>query len=103
MTNRKPSAGETQLAALSFIFGLNKYANYATTIVFDTVAGRLDLDNSRAQGEFFASLDDPIILLVHDGELQKLREAIEEDIGRHYELKPDTEDQQTITTVEEVT
>lgn len=103
MTNRKPSAGETQLAALSFIFGLNKYANYATTIVFDTVAGRLDLENSKAQGEFFASLDDPIILLVHDGELQKLRGAIEQDIGRHYELKPDMEDQQTITTIKEVT
>ena len=103
MTNREPSAGETQLTALSFIFGLNKYANYSVTIVFDTVAGRLDLDNSEAQGEFFASLEDPLILLVHDGELQKLRSAINSDIGRHYRLRRGEENNETVTTIEEVT
>lgn len=88
MEDRPPSAGETQLTALSFIFGLNEYAKYSTTIVFDTVAGRLDLQNSRAQGEFFTTLDEPIMLLVTDAELQKLEPAIEDDIGVHYKIRP---------------
>ncbi|MFK5604647.1 AAA family ATPase [Haloferax volcanii] len=88
MEDRPPSAGETQLTALSFIFGLNEYAKYSTTIVFDTVAGRLDLQNSRAQGEFFTTLDEPIMLLVTDAELQKLEPAIEDDIGVHYRIRP---------------
>lgn len=88
MTNHPPSAGETQLTALSFIFGLNKYSNYSTTIVFDTVAGRLDLENSQAQGEFFSSLEDPIILLVTDAELEKLEDSMIGNIGAHYKLEP---------------
>lgn len=102
MTEGLPSAGETQLTALSFTFGLNAYANYSTTIVFDTVAGRLDLDNSHAQGEFFASLDDPIILLVHDGELAKMENAIEGHVGRHFKLTPEGEAGQTFTKKEVV-
>jgi len=88
MEDRPPSAGETQLTALSFIFGLNEYAKYSTTIVFDTVAGRLDLQNSRAQGEFFTTLDEPIMLLVTDAELQKLEPAIKDNIGVHYRIRP---------------
>jgi DNA sulfur modification protein DndD len=88
MQDRPPSAGETQLTALSFIFGLNEYAKYSTTIVFDTVAGRLDLQNSKAQGEFFTTLDEPIMLLVTDAELQKLEPAIEDDIGVHHRIRP---------------
>jgi DNA sulfur modification protein DndD len=88
MSDHPPSAGETQLAALSFIFGLNKYARYSTTIVFDTVAGRLDLENSRAQGEFFSSLDDPLILLVTDAEYQKLGEKMKQEVGTHHRIRP---------------
>lgn len=89
MNDHPPSAGETQLTALSFIFGLNEYAKYSTTIVFDTVAGRLDLDNSRAQGQFFTTLEEPIVLLVTDAELQQLEESIKGHTGVHYVIKPD--------------
>ena len=88
MDDHPPSAGETQLTALSFIFGLNKYARYSTTIVFDTVAGRLDLKNSRAQGEFFSSLDESVILLVTDAEYQKLGEKMGEEVGTHHRIEP---------------
>lgn len=91
MDDRPPSAGEAQLTALSFIFGLNEWAKYSTTIVFDTVAGRLDLQNSKAQGEFFTTLDEGLILLVTDAELQKLQPAIESDVGKHYRIRPDEE------------
>jgi len=101
MSDHPPSAGETQLAALSFIFGLNKYARYSTTIVFDTVAGRLDLENSRAQGEFFSSLDDPLILLVTDAEYQKLGEKMKEEIGTHHEIKPRSDMSSKIVEVSE--
>lgn len=86
MSDHPPSAGETQITALSFIFGLNKFARYSTTIVFDTVAGRLDKTNSRAQGEFFATLDEDIILLVTDSELDELINGLRDSIGRHYEV-----------------
>lgn len=89
MNDHPPSAGETQLTALSFIFGLNEYAKYSTTIVFDTVAGRLDLDNSRAQGQFFTTLEEPIVLLVTDAELQQLEQSIKGYTGVHYVIKPD--------------
>jgi DNA sulfur modification protein DndD len=89
MNDHPPSAGETQLTALSFIFGLNEYAKYSTTIVFDTVAGRLDLDNSRAQGQFFTTLEEPIVLLVTDAELQQLEQSISGHTGVHYVIKPD--------------
>lgn len=92
MINHQPSAGESQLTALSFIFGLNKYARYSSTIVFDTVAGRLDLTNSQAQGEFFATLDEPLLLLVTDSELRDLGDPVQEDIGAHYEIRPDGKD-----------
>lgn len=92
MVNHQPSAGESQLTALSFIFGLNKYARYSSTIVFDTVAGRLDLTNSEAQGEFFASLDEPLLLLVTDSELRDLGDSVQEEIGAHYKIKPDGKD-----------
>lgn len=92
MVNHTPSAGESQLTALSFIFGLNKYARYSSTIVFDTVAGRLDLTNSEAQGEFFASLEDPLLLLVTDSELRDLGESVRDEIGAHYRIKPDGKD-----------
>lgn len=94
MTNHEPSAGESQLTALSFIFGLNKYARYSSTIVFDTVAGRLDLTNSQAQGEFFSKLEDPLLLLVTDSELRDLGEVIKKEIGAHYRIKPDGKDSQ---------
>lgn len=92
MVNHQPSAGESQLTALSFIFGLNKYARYSSTIVFDTVAGRLDLTNSEAQGEFFASLNEPLLLLVTDSELRDLGDSVQEEIGAHYKIKPDGKD-----------
>ncbi|VTT86711.1 ATPase involved in DNA repair [Halorubrum sp. DM2] len=92
MANHEPSAGESQLTALSFIFGLNKYARYSSTIVFDTVAGRLDLTNSQAQGEFFSNLEDPLLLLVTDSELRDLGDAVNEEIGAHYRIKPDGKD-----------
>jgi DNA sulfur modification protein DndD len=92
MINHQPSAGESQLTALSFIFGLNKYARYSSTIVFDTVAGRLDLTNSEAQGEFFASLNEPLLLLVTDSELRDLGDSVQEEIGAHYKIKPDGKD-----------
>lgn len=101
MDEHPPSAGETQLTALSFIFGLNKYANYSTTIVFDTVAGRLDLENSYAQGEFFSSLDEPLILLVTDAEFDKLSEAIEGDVGAYYRIQPDSDLNSVMTEVKQ--
>lgn len=87
MADHPPSAGETQITALSFIFGLNKFARYSTTIVFDTVAGRLDKTNSRAQGDFFGTLDEDIILLVTDSELEEIYGGIEDEIGKHYEIR----------------
>lgn len=92
MVNHEPSAGESQITALSFIFGLNKYARYSSTIVFDTVAGRLDLTNSKAQGEFFATMEDPLLLLVTDSELRDLGEPIQDEVGAHYRIRPDGKD-----------
>lgn len=89
MEYHTPSAGETQITALSFIFGLNQYAKYSTTIVFDTVAGRLDLANSKGQGKFFAQLSEPLILLVTDAELENMGEELKNNIENHYKIKPD--------------
>jgi DNA sulfur modification protein DndD len=96
MSNHQPSAGEAQLTALSFIFGLNKYARYSSTIVFDTVAARLDITNGRAQGKFFASLDEPLLLLVTDSELRDLGESVKQEIGAHYKIKPDGKDSEFV-------
>lgn len=91
MTLHKPSAGEAQIVALSFIFGLNSLAEYSATIIFDTVAGRLDLTNTEAQAEFFSSLDEPIVLLVTDSELRDLNESVQfkNSIGTHHQIKLD--------------
>lgn len=89
MENHPPSAGESQLAALSFVFGLNRYAAFNATVVFDTVAGRLDSLNAKAEGEFFSTLSDPLILLVTDAELDLLKDPLRDDVGAHYKLKLD--------------
>ena len=91
MTLHEPSAGEAQIVALSFIFGLNSLAEYSATIIFDTVAGRLDLTNTEAQAEFFSSLDEPIVLLVTDSELRDLNESahFKNSIGTHHQIELD--------------
>ncbi|MFY4812570.1 AAA family ATPase [Haloarcula sp. AONF1] len=91
MTLHEPSAGEAQIVALSFIFGLNTLAEYSATIIFDTVAGRLDLTNTEAQAEFFSSLNEPIVLLVTDSELRDLNESasFKNNIGTHHQIKLD--------------
>lgn len=89
MTLHEPSAGEAQIVALSFIFGLNTLAEYSATIIFDTVAGRLDLTNTEAQAEFFSSLNEPIVLLVTDSELRDLNEStsFKNNVGTHHQIE----------------
>jgi hypothetical protein len=64
--------------------------------VFDTVAARLDITNGRAQGKFFASLDEPLLLLVTDSELRDLGESVKQEIGAHYKIKPDGKDSEFV-------
>ena len=83
----QPSAGGSQIVALSLIFALRDVLESDAPILMDTPMGRLDakyrkglLDVAPMQGTQF-------ILLVHDGELTKdLYNYIRPKVGKEYKL-----------------
>ena len=65
------SAGAEQIVAFSLIEGLKQTAGKSGVIVMDTPLGRLDPKHRRNVLEYLPQMGNQIILLVHEGEIQK--------------------------------
>ena len=94
------SAGEKQLLAISFLWGLARVSGRNLPVAIDTPLGRLDSSHRANLVErYFPSASHQVILLSTDteigkNEVDKLREN--EAIAREYLLKYDSGKQQTV-------
>lgn len=93
------SAGEKQLLAIAFLWGLAKVSGHRLPVAIDTPLGRLDSSHrSNLVERYFPSASHQVILLSTDTEIGKkevetLREN--EAIAREYLLKYDSSTRQT--------
>jgi DNA sulfur modification protein DndD len=93
------SAGEKQLLAIAFLWGLARVSGRNLPIAIDTPLGRLDSSHRQNLVErYFPAASHQVILLSTDteigkGEVEKLRE--QEAIARQYLLKYDPDRRQT--------
>ncbi len=74
-----PSEGYKEIVALSFIYGLNKAANYKAPVVMDFVLGRLDSERQLAVVNSLHDFADQILVFLLDTEIQS--EAVERRLG----------------------
>ena len=93
------SAGEKQLLAIAFLWGLARVSGYRLPVAIDTPLGRLDSSHrSNLVERYFPSASHQVILLSTDTEIgekevQTLRQN--EAIAREYVLKYDSSTRQT--------
>lgn len=93
------SAGEKQLLAIAFLWGLARVSGRQLPVAIDTPLGRLDSEHRQNLIErYFPSASHQVILLSTDtelgkGEVDQLRE--QKAIAREYLLKYDGENRQT--------
>ncbi|MBD2085492.1 DNA sulfur modification protein DndD [Trichocoleus sp. ST-U3] len=93
------SAGEKQLLAIAFLWGLARVAGHHLPVAIDTPLGRLDSSHRQNLVErYFPSASHQVILLSTDTEVgkteaERLREL--DAIAHEYLLKYDTSDRQT--------
>lgn len=83
------SSGAEQIVALSLIDGLGRTGRAYGPVVMDTPFGRLSISHRRNILDYFPKHASQLILLVHDGEINRLREdlqSISERLGREYQI-----------------
>jgi len=87
------SAGESQLLAVSILWGLAKTSGIPLPVVIDTPLGRLDSEHRRNLVEnYFPSASHQVILLSTDEEIKDHRLAdLDPYIGRAYNLRYDSD------------
>lgn len=94
----EPSAGATQIMALSLIIALGRAGRSIGPIVMDTPFGRLDEDHRQRVMRHLPNYANQLVLLYHSGELQNasLRQ-IADHIGVQYEIGKHGESQSVIS------
>ena len=65
-----PSAGASQIIAISMIGGLNKFATRDAPVVIDTPLGRLDLEHKKNLINYYSKMSKQIIILYQPSELE---------------------------------
>jgi DNA sulfur modification protein DndD len=81
-----PSAGESQVVAMSFLIALTKCTGSASPILMDTPLAKLDQVHSANIGDALASLDNQILFLAQPSELSvSVRESLMRSVAKLYE------------------
>jgi DNA sulfur modification protein DndD len=88
---RRPSAGSSQVVALSLIAALSRCATREGPIVMDTPFGRLDRGHRKKILQYAPRLASQVILLVQSGELERDRDLgeIAPYVSREYSISRD--------------
>jgi len=68
------SAGAEQVVALSLLGALNRMATKRGPVIMDTPFGRLDRSHRANIMRFVPTMADQVVLLVHDGEIDRVRD-----------------------------
>lgn len=87
----KLGAGKTQIMSLSFILGLNHYADREAPLVMDTPIMRLDREHRENVVDFLSRLEDQIILLLTNAEYDQV-EGFLTSVGKEMQIKRDAEE-----------
>ena len=83
------SSGAEQIVALSLIDGLGRTGRAYGPVVMDTPFGRLSSSHRKNILEYFPQHASQLILLVHDGEINRSREdlkSIADRLGKEYQI-----------------
>jgi DNA sulfur modification protein DndD len=82
------SAGAEQVVALSLLAALNRLATRRGPVIMDTPFGRLDRGHRANILRFVPSMADQVVLLVHDGEVDRTRDLseIQDRISAEYRI-----------------
>jgi DNA sulfur modification protein DndD len=68
------SAGAEQVVAMALLGALNRLATKRGPVIMDTPFGRLDRDHRANILSFLPTMADQVVLLVHDGEIDRSRD-----------------------------
>lgn len=71
------SAGAEQVVALALLGALNRLATKRGPVIMDTPFGRLDRDHRANILRYLPTMADQVVLLVHDGEVDRERDLAE--------------------------
>ena len=88
----KISEGKKQIMSLSFILGLNHYADREAPLVMDTPIMRLDRQHRENVAGFLSELDDQIILLLTNAEYNQVKGYIR-SVGKEMTINKDAEEE----------
>jgi DNA sulfur modification protein DndD len=86
------SAGAEQVVAMALLGALNRLATKRGPVIMDTPFGRLDRDHRENILRFLPTMADQVVLLVHDGEIDRTRDlaSIEEKISAQFLIEHDS-------------
>jgi DNA sulfur modification protein DndD len=85
-----PSAGQSQIIAMSFLSALNQYTAREAPIIIDTPIGRLDPIHKDNLIEFLPGMGGQVVVLYQPNELREHDiKTMGSSISREYELKRD--------------
>lgn len=82
------SAGAEQVVALALLGALNRLATKRGPVIMDTPFGRLDRNHRQNILRFLPTMADQVVLLVHDGEIDRQRDlaSIEGQISAQFAI-----------------
>jgi len=92
---QKPSEGQKQIIAYSFIAGLSRYTTRDAPVVIDTPIGRLDREHKNNLLQHYPKFSEQVMILYQPNELdQDDLEELLESMSKHYsiEVRDDVDD-----------
>ncbi len=102
---QKPSEGQKQIIAYSFIAGLSRYTTRDAPVVIDTPIGRLDREHKNNLLQHYPKFSEQVMILYQPNELnEEDLEELSESTSKHYsiEVRDDVEDASTIEELPEL-
>lgn len=102
---QKPSEGQKQIIAYSFIAGLSRYTTRDAPVVIDTPIGRLDREHKNNLLQHYPEFSEQVMILYQPNELElEDQEQLSDSMSKHYsiEVRDDIEDASTIEELPEL-
>lgn len=102
---QKPSEGQKQIIAYSFIAGLSRYTTRDAPVVIDTPIGRLDREHKNNLLKHYPEFSEQVMILYQPNELElEDQEQLSDSMSKHYsiEVRDDVEDASTIAELPEL-
>ncbi len=102
---QKPSEGQKQIIAYSFIAGLSRYTTRDAPVVIDTPIGRLDREHKNNLLKHYPEFSEQVMILYQPNELEiEDIEQLSDSMSKHYsiEVRDDIKDASTISELPEL-